>query len=422
MSSGIVISVIGGGSTYSPELIEGFIAHSLSGTLNIAEIRLMDIDESKLKIIGDFSQRMIKKAGANIGLRTFSDVRECLPGADFVLTQLRVGGNEARHQDILLGHRYGIIGQETVGVGGFAKALRTIPVIQEIVSSMKELCPNAWLINFTNPVSIVTEYLSRYTEGVKWMGLCNYPINAQKNIAALLSVKESEIDFDYYGLNHLSWINHIRLRGEDVTAKVMKSATEMERMKNIPAEQFNPELLRDLQMIPNFYLLYYYNTKAVLKKKMAASKTRAQEVMEVEEGLLKEYSNPELKEKPASLEKRGGAYYSTAAVDLINSIVNDTGKIHVINVRNQGTLDNIPDESSVEVKCKVFSDRIEPIPLPKTPEKIRELMNAVKEYEIHTAEAVFSGSQESALKALEANPLTNSCDGEALLAELNYFT
>lgn len=418
IQNGIKIAVIGGGSTYTPELLDGFIQSNLNEGIAIKEICLLDVDENRLKTVSAFCKRMVEHSQSNFLITTSDDLTETLRGADFVLTQFRVGGMQARHEDILLGHRHGIIGQETVGVGGFAKALRTIPFIQKIIDTMHMVCPDAWLINFTNPVSIITEYLSRYTKGIKWVGLCNFPVNITKSIAKELNSSDSQISFDYYGLNHFSWINNIKLNGENVTQKVISRTKEMKRMKNIPAEQFSPELLDDLQMIPNYYLLYYYNTIEVLAKKLKAGKTRAEEVMEVEEELLKQYSNVELCTKPASLEKRGGAYYSTVAVDLIKSIISNKGNMQILNVANNGTIKELPNESSIEVKCRVYAEKIVPVSLPQTPDKIKGLLNQVKQYEIYTAETALTGSKATALKALETNPLTNTCNTIKLLDDI----
>jgi 6-phospho-beta-glucosidase len=395
------IVVIGGGSTYTPELIDGFIARA--GVLPVKEIWLVDPNEERLKVVGAFAQRMVAYANAPLRVELTGDRRRALDGADFVITQLRVGGQAARHGDELLGRRHHLVGQETTGVGGFAKALRTVPVVLDIARDMRELAPNATLVNFTNPAGIVTEALTRHG-GVPVIGLCNNAINAQRGIANMFHVPPEQVYIEQVGLNHLNWIRRITIGGSDATAEVLK--TYIEHLRHDEDEiHFPPFLLEMLQAIPSSYLEYFYLESQIVARQDRGVPTRAEVVMDVERRLMERYSDPHLCEKPPELMERGGAYYSTAAAALIESLWSDDGAIHVVNTCNDGAIPNLPADVVVETPCRVGTAGATPLPVAALEPQFHGLTSAVKTYELLTIQAAVHRDEQAAMMALLANPL-----------------
>jgi 6-phospho-beta-glucosidase len=395
------IVVIGGGSTYTPELIDGFIARA--GVLPVKEIWLVDPNEERLQVVGAFAQRMARYVNAPFEVKLSGDRRRALDGADFVITQLRVGGQAARHGDELLGRRHQLVGQETTGVGGFAKALRTVPVVLDIARDMRELAPQATLVNFTNPAGIVTEALVRHG-GVPVIGLCNNAINAQRGIAGMFHVEPEQVYIEQVGLNHLNWIRRITIGGSDATEQVLK--VYIEHLRHDEDEiHFPPFLLDMLHAIPSSYLEYFYLESQVVARQNRGGPTRAEVVMDVERRLIERYSDPHLCEKPPELMERGGAYYSTAAAALIESIWSGDGAIHVVNTRNNGAIPNLPDDVVVETPCRVDKDGATPLPVAPLEPQFHGLTSAVKSYELLTIQAAMQGDEHAAMLALLANPL-----------------
>ncbi|WP_271810028.1 6-phospho-beta-glucosidase [Clostridium beijerinckii] len=413
--SELKIVIIGGGSSYTPEIIEGFIKRK--DELPVKEIVLVDIEEGKekLNVVGALAKRMCEKANLDIRISLTLDRREALQNADFVVTQFRVGGLDARARDERFPLKYNVLGQETVGPGGFAKALRTIPVILDISRDIKELCPNAWLINFTNPSGIITEAVLKYTN-IKCIGLCNVPIHMKMDVVSMLDVNSKDVFIEYVGLNHLVWGRNVWYKGINVTDRViekLKDGAEL-TMKNISDLKWPKKFLDALGMIPCPYHRYYYMTDRLLKEEKDAAKTigtRAEQVKKIEASLFEKYKDKNLDFKPPELEKRGGAYYSDAAVSLISSIYNDKKDIHTINVRNNGTIKGIPDDSVIEVNCLVDKRGATPLSLTRpVEEKILGLIHSVKFYEISTIEAGVHGNINQAIMALANNPLVPSVD------------
>jgi len=395
------IVVIGGASTYTPELIDGFIARA--GVLPLREIWLVDPNEERLKIVGAFAQRMVKQANAPFRVELTGDRRRALDGADFVITQLRVGGQAARHGDELLGRRHRLVGQETTGVGGFAKALRTVPVVLDIARDMRELAPQATLVNFTNPAGIVTEALTRHG-GVPVVGLCNNAINAQRGIAGMFHVAPEQVYIEQVGLNHLNWIRRVSIGGDDATEEVLK--VYIEHLRHDEDEiHFPPFLIDTLHAIPSSYLEYFYLESQVVAHQASGVPTRAEVVMDVERRLMERYSDTHLCEKPPELMERGGAYYSTAAAALIESLWSDDGAIHVVNTRNNGAIPNLPADVVVETPCRVGKGGPTPLPVAPLEPQFHGLTSAVKSYELLTIQAALHGDEEAAKLALLANPL-----------------
>ncbi len=342
MSKNLKVVTIGGGSSYTPELVEGFIKRHHE--LPIKELWLVDIEEGKekLEIVGELAQRMVKKANIDMTVHLTLDRREALKDADFVTTQLRVGLLEARIKDERIPLSHGLIGQETNGAGGLFKALRTIPVIFDIIKDIEELCPNAWLVNFTNPTGIITEAIFRYTNFKRYVGLCNVPYGVKAQIAQFMDVDIDRVDMDFAGLNHMVYGLNVRLDGNDVTKEVIEKFTKSKvTMQNIKDIDYNCDFVRALDLIPCPYHRYYYKTKEMLADELeefSKGKTRGEVVKSLEDSLFELYKDVNLNVKPKELEKRGGAHYSDAACDLINSIYNDKHDIQVVNTLNQGAI------------------------------------------------------------------------------------
>ncbi len=399
------IAVIGGGSTYTPELVTGFIASA--GRLSLAELWLMDIDAARLEVVGGFARRMVTAAGNPFAVHLTTDRAEALAGASFVETQIRVGGMAARHEDELLGRRWGLVGQETTGVGGFAAALRTIPVLLAVAHDMQRLCPGAWLVNFANPSGLVTEALQRYAPAVHSVGLCNAPIGQKMAIARHFSVDAQVVELDYLGLNHLSWVRGARVAGRDVWPQVFSGY--LERLRSEEDPEWPPYLVELLQTVPSGYLHYYYRTAAVVAQQ-ATSPTRAEKVMAIEGQLLGRYADPSLTEPPPELMQRGGAYYSTAACRLIESLHHGAGEIHIVNTHHGGAVPGWPADWVCELPCRVDRAGIHPLPAAPLPILADGLVHAVKSYELLAAEAAAHGGRGAALQALVAHPLGPGAD------------
>ncbi|HLQ97778.1 MAG TPA: 6-phospho-beta-glucosidase [Candidatus Dormibacteraeota bacterium] len=415
MSKGIKVVTIGGGSSYTPELIEGFIKRY--DNLPISDIWLVDISEGeeKLNIAGGLAKRMIKEAGLPINVHLTTNRREALEDADFVTTQLRVGHLEARSKDERVPLKYNVIGQETNGPGGLFKGLRTIPVILDIVKDMEELCPNAWLINFTNPAGMVTEAVLRHSNLKKVIGLCNVPIGMQMGVADILDVEPDRVHIDFAGLNHMVYGLNVYLDGELYTERYIEKQTSGDyssgTMKNIADLKWEPEFIRALQAIPCPYHRYYYKTDEMLEeeKKAAESKgSRAEVVQQLEKDLFELYKDENLTTKPPQLEERGGAYYSEAACNLIDSIHNDRKDIQPVNTVNNGAIASIPDDSAIEINCVITKEGPKPIAIGDMPVATRGLVQQIKSFERTAAEAAVTGDYQTALLAMTINPLVPS--------------
>jgi 6-phospho-beta-glucosidase len=395
------IVVIGGGSTYTPELIKGLIARS--PILNLHEVWLVDPDEERLRIVGSFAQRMVSHANAGFRVELTADRQLALEDADYVVTQFRVGGQQARRNDELLGRRHRLVGQETTGVGGFAKALRTIPVALDIARDMRAIAPQAILLNFTNPAGLVTEAVARHG-GVPVIGLCNNAINAQRAIARMFNVPPEQVFIEQVGLNHLNWIRHVTINGDDATDAVLEAYVEHLRHDEDPLH-FPPRLIQMLRAIPSSYLRYFYLTPQIIAQQESGAPTRADVVMDVERRLLARYADPNLREMPPELMERGGAYYSTAAAALIESLHTGDNAIHVVNTRNNGAIPNLDDDVVVEMPCTVGKHGATPIPVAPLEPIFHGLTCQVKAYELLTVKAAVEGDEDAAMLALLTNPL-----------------
>jgi 6-phospho-beta-glucosidase len=406
------VTVIGGGSTYTPELINGFLARRNSFPLS--ELWLMDIDPQRLEIVGGFARRMVEAADTPFQVHLTTDQPEAIRGTAYVITQLRVGQMEARRADEYLGRRHNLVGQETTGVGGMAKALRTIPVILKIAQDMQVLAPGALLVNFTNPSGLVTEALQRYAGNVASVGLCNVAIGMKnESLEALeklmgVRIAPERAELKTLGLNHLTWHYGFTLDGEDLWPNILESY--ITELKADPEPEWDLRTIETLRMIPNYYLHYYYYTGQKISEQRNWPPSRAEEVMEIEKGLLRQYADPSRVEPPSDLMKRGGAYYSTAATQLINAHYNDLGETHVVNTRHAGAVSGWPLDWVLEMPCRVDRDGIHPLPADPLPPVCFGLLAQVKSYELLTVEAAVHGDREAAYQALLAHPLGPPAD------------
>lgn len=425
MKKGIKIVTIGGGSSYTPELVEGFIKRY--DELPVSELWLVDIPagEEKLNIVGNLAKRMVEKAGVPIDIHLTLDRREALKDADFVTTQLRVGLLDARAKDERIPLSHGVIGQETNGPGGLFKALRTVPVILSIVEDMKELCPDAFLVNFANPAGMVTEAVLRYGKFEKVVGLCNVPIGLEMGIAKLLNVDHSRVRIDFAGLNHMVYGLDIYLDGKSVKEEVMDMMTNPQNssfVKNIDGMGWEPEFIKGLNVLTCPYHQYYYKTGDMLKKELeefATGRTRAEVVKELEAELFELYKDPNLAIKPPQLEQRGGAYYSDAAVRLITSIYTDKRDIQPVNTKNRGAIAGIPYDSAVEISCVITKDGPKPITMGELPVAVNGLVQQIKSFERLAIDAAVTGDYATALTAMTINPLVPSDQlGKIILDEM----
>ncbi len=414
------VTVIGGGSTYTPELVKGFIDRI--HTFPLTELWLMDIDVARLEIVGGFARRMVAAKGDPFKVILSTNQKKAIAGADYVITQLRVGQMAARRADEYLGRRHGLIGQETTGVGGMAKALRTIPVVLEIASDMREVAQEAMLINFTNPSGLITEALSRHAPEVLSVGVCNSALTTKMAILAEISkltgveVSADRAVLKTLGLNHLTWYYGFELDGKDIWDMVIKSYVEKLGMDQDP--EFDPGLVRSLGMIPNSYLKYYYHTAKMLEKQSHWPPSRAEMVMEIEKELLKQYANPELLTPPDALMLRGGAWYSTVATQLLNAHYNDLNEEHVVNTGQGGAVKGWDPGWVMEMPCRIDRAGIHPIPAEPLPEGF-DLIKQVKAYELLTIEAAVQGDRLAARQALLVHPLGPKADDvDAVLEDM----
>lgn len=414
MKKGIKIVTIGGGSSYTPELVEGFIKRHKE--LPVRELWLVDIEEGKykLEIVGNLAKRMVKKAGIDMEIHLTLDRRKALKDADFVTTQLRVGLLDARIKDERIPLSHGVIGQETNGAGGLFKALRTVPVVLEIIKDIEELCPNAWLVNFTNPTGVISEAVFKYTNFKRYIGLCNVPIGVKNGMADILGVEKNRIEMDFAGLNHMVYALNVRLDGKDITKeaieKFVTSSLTMQNIKDIP---LNADFVRALGVIPCPYHKYYYKHKEMLEEELEGfkdGKTRGETVKALEDDLFELYKDENLAVKPPQLEKRGGAYYSDAACNLINSIYNDKGDIQVVNTLNNGSIRDFREDSAAEMSCVITKEGPKPLSIGYLPVAVSGLVAEIKAFEILAARAAVEGDYNAALQALCINPLIPSDD------------
>jgi 6-phospho-beta-glucosidase len=394
---GLKIAVVGGGSTYTPELVEGLLTRA--ERLPIDTLVLHDIASERLEVVGGLAGRMLRRGGWNGRLELTGDLDAATEGADFVLVQLRVGGQAARQIDETLPLRFGTIGQETTGAGGFAKGLRTIPIVLGIAELVaRRSNPGAWIIDFTNPVGMVTQAL--LDDGHQALGLCNVAITLHRTLADRLGVAPERVQLEHVGLNHLSWIRGVMVDGVDrLPGLLATDADEMAADMDLPLDAF-----QRLGAIPSYYLRYFYNFDGVLNRQLTGH-TRADEVIDIEARLLEMYRDPTLTEKPSLLADRGGAFYSEAAAQLLEALHTGSGEVQVVDLRNDGAIAELPAGAVVEIPARIDHDGAHPLPQRPLPDEMRDLILRVKQFETLAIAAARSGDREQALAALRANPL-----------------
>ena len=416
MKKAVKIVTIGGGSSYTPELVEGFIKRY--ETLPVKELCLVDIEagREKLETVGALAKRMVEKAGLPMKITLSYDRRSALQGADFVTTQMRIGRLPARIKDERIPISHGMIGQETNGAGGMFKAFRTIPVILDIVKDIQEICPDAWLINFTNPAGMVTEAILRYTDFKKAIGLCNVPVNMVSGFAKMLDVEEDEVTMEIQGVNHFIFATDVFVNGVSRFDELLNKYASLKeedtiQMKNFVSLPYSSSFIKGLKAIPCPYHNYYFFTKEQLEEEQEQFQTgtvRGEVVSKTEEELFELYSHEELKEKPQQLAMRGGAKYSDAACNLIQSIYNNTGDIQYVDVRNNGAISDLPANSAVEVACRITADGPKPIATGELKLPISGYVHMMKTFERMVCEAAVTGNRDLAVTALNINPLCPS--------------
>ncbi|WP_430612116.1 6-phospho-beta-glucosidase [Enterococcus sp. DIV0876] len=413
MTKGIKIATIGGGSSYTPELMEGFIKRY--DELPVREIWLVDIEagKEKLEIVGNMAQRMWDASPYDVKIHMTLDREEALKDADFVTTQFRVGLLNARVKDERIPAYYGMIGQETNGPGGMFKAFRTIPIILDIVEDMKRLCPNAWLINFANPSGMVTEAIVRYGKWDKVIGLCNVPVMATMIEPALIGKEPDELIYKFAGLNHFHWHKVADAHGNDVTMDIIDKMYEEDNglPKNIFDVPFYREQLEQMKMIPCGYHRYYYRQEEMLNHALEEYKTigtRAQQVKQTEAELFELYKDPALDHKPEQLQKRGGAYYSDAACETIASIYANKNTQIVVSTKNEGAVPDLPADCVVEVTAYVGGQGARNVAFGELPTAEKGWLQVMKAMELLTIEAAVTGDYNTALQAFTINPLVPS--------------
>ena len=396
------LTVIGGGSTYTPELVDGVAR--LADQVKVSELVLVDPDTARLSVVGPFAARIMRSYGHPARLRWTTDTGDGLDGAGAVLIQLRVGGQAARQRDETWPLECGCVGQETTGAGGLAKALRTIPLVLRIAEqARRRAAPGAWIIDFTNPVGMVTRAL--LDAGHRAIGLCNVAIGFQRRFASLLGVEPGQVCLDHVGLNHLTWERAALVDGTDMLPGLLAAhGQQIAEMTGMPLS-----VLAGINAVPSYYLRYYYQHDAVVAAERG-QRTRAEEVAGLERELLARYADPALDRKPELLAQRGGAFYSEAAVALLASLVSDTRDVQVVNVRNAGTLPFLPDDAVIEGPARIGSGGAELIPAAPLDPLLRGLVGHMSAYEELAVDAALRGGRDRVELALLAHPLVGQAD------------
>lgn len=403
------LTIVGGGSTYTPELIDGFARHP---ELGLSDLTLVDPNQERLDLVGGMAKRMLQRAGSNVTVTQTSDLVEGVTDADAVLIQLRVGGQTTRHEDETWPHQVHCLGQETTGPGGLAKALRTVPIVLDIADKVRRHAkPDAWIIDFTNPLGIVTRALLNH--GHRAVGLCNVAIGFQRRFADTLGVQPAQVALGHVGLNHLTWETSVHVDGQDVLPKMLST-----HLEEIAEEvELPPSLLTMLSSVPSYYLRYYYAHDEVLAEQLREP-SRAAAVQQIEDELLHLYADPRIDTKPDILSERGGAFYSEAAVELMLAIRGQEDLPRVVNLRNDGMLPFLPDDHVVEVPAKYEGGIFVPEPIDPLPADVTGLISAVAGYERLALDAAIHGGRQRVVRAMMAHPLVLQYDRAERLTDL----
>lgn len=395
----ITISIIGAGSSYTPELMD--MMARMRDTLDVGEVRLYDIDAERLSIMEGFCRRFMDHAGYPARLSATLDRVEAIKGADFIVTQIRVGGNKARVGDEKIPLKYGLLGQETTGAGGFAKALRTIPAMLDIARDVERHNPQAWVINYTNPTGIVAEAVTKHT-GARFISLCGGGRHPANMLYKAFGIAHERVRYDYFGLNHLNFSYNITVDGEPITEEQWRAIAK--------ACGVNPELTAKMKLLPSLYLPYFHNRTHKVEELKAQAKSRGEAVMEIEKELFRQYADPEVCVKPELLAKRGGGDYAEMALGVIAALAYNRDTFAVCNVPNRGVIPFLPGDAVVETACMVNAAGAAPASFRSFPDSVWGLVSAVKNYESLTVDAAVAGDRDKALFALLAHPLILDLD------------
>ncbi|MGI6632744.1 MAG: 6-phospho-beta-glucosidase [Bacillota bacterium] len=418
MTSGLRVSILGGGSAYTPGLVEGFIR--LKDRIPLEQLVLMDIDAEKLTTVGTMVKYMLETEMPDVRVELTQSRAEAIQDMDFILCQIRVGGLKARHLDESIPAEMGLVGQETTGPGGFSMALRTIPVMVEIAQDIEHYNPGAWLINYTNPTGLVAEAIKK-TCNIKEISICDQPMVIQEFLASFVGVSPESLFIDYFGLNHLGFARRVLLRGNDILPVLRQTIQEaptmdveglidpdaMEDPKNRMELKNTLRIFRETGLLPSPYLQYYYFTEEILKYQKETGKTRAEQVMELESSILAEYEEVTAGRKDFKL-RRGGKWHADMMIGLVGAIANDSRSVYIANVPNRGSMPELPYEKIVEVPAVIDASGAHPLAVGKMPTGVRGLVQAVAAYEELTVEAALTGSRRDALEALTVHPLVSS--------------
>jgi 6-phospho-beta-glucosidase len=400
------VCVIGGGSTYTPELIEGFL--KIEKQLDIKEIVMLDIKESerKINILTDFSKRIINRAGSKIKLSSTYDAKEAVTDADVVISQMRAGCLQGRVKDEKIPLDFGLIGQETTGMGGMANGLRALPIIEKYTDLIAKYSNDAWIINFTNPSGMLTEFIVNTLGYKKCIGLCNVPIEFIMRSSEIFKCKRDDIFLKYYGLNHLVWVEEVWVNDKNRTNELWDNFDV--NMKNIPDVEYDKSFLPTVKLLLNGYLRYFYNTKEMLKTEIDernSEGTRGEQIQVIEEELLNLYSESDRDTPPEELSKRGGFMYSTVATELVHDLFTDSGKVHIIDTPNNGTIENLPDDYLLEIPAKITKNGPIPIKIGNASLMTVGLIHTIKNYERLTIEGYHKRNEDLIKQAMMVHPL-----------------
>jgi 6-phospho-beta-glucosidase len=406
---GLKITVIGAGSSYTPELFADLAAEA--EPLNVEQVVLMDLNVERAAFVAGVSEKLVKASGQNIKVSGTADLEEAIRGADFIILQIRVGGLSARVRDEKLPMEFGLVGNETAGAGGFVCALRTITATLEIARAIERLAPDAWVFNLSNPAGIVTETLLKNTN-LRVMGFCNIPINTTYALAEVLGVSPAKVKLDSFGLNHLSWVQRVFVDGVEQLQPLIAGTCDTDSIlyrRGIVDDFMEPDFFRTLAMIPSWYVRYFYFPEQTLEEDRSQAQSKGEKDMQAEARLREIFSTTGYDEEAQHiLSSKGGAQYYLPVLQAIQAIVNDRGDVIVADVRNGMALPDLPPDVCVEVPAQIFRERAEPLPIGAMPLSVRGLVQTVKAYEELTIQAALTGSRELAIEALMANPLVGS--------------
>jgi len=406
---GINLVVVGAASNYTPELFTDLA--EFRERLDVEQVRLVDLNSEKLTFVANVCQRLIDAKNLNIQIVTTPNLQSALPGADFILAQIRVGGLAARVRDETLPMELDMVGNETTGAGGFVCALRTVPVMLNIARTVERLAPKAWIMNMSNPAGIVTEAILKYT-GVKALGFCNIPINTQYHFAEVFGVDPARIQLDSFGLNHLSWVRRVLVDGLDRLQPLIDQLGDRSSIlyqHGFVEDYLAPELLRGIRMVPSWYVRFFYYPEIVLEDDRKQEYTKGSSDMQAEEDLRMIYAAEGYTSRAQQiLADKGGAQYYLPVLQAIESVVYDRGDSIILDTLNQGSIPDLPPGVCVEVPSRVYRERVDPLPIGSLPLPVRGLVQTVKAYEELTIEAALTGSTQKAIAALMANPLVGT--------------